>query len=106
LKTILYNLIGNAFKYNDPLKEEQVVTITASRNNQLFNISIEDNGVGIEKAHLPRIFEMFFRASEKSQGSGLGLYIVKETLNKLNGKIEVQSALKVGTIFNIEVPLI
>ncbi len=104
LKTILYNLIGNAFKYKDPSKPEQVVTISAFADNRVVKISIEDNGVGIDAQHLPRIFEMFFRASEKSQGSGLGLYIVKETLDKLHGKIDVRSTPDKGSIFNIEIP--
>jgi len=47
---------------------------------------------------------MFYRASEKSQVSGLGLYIVKETINKLNGKIDMHSELNVGTIFKMEIP--
>ncbi len=105
LKTILYNVIGNAFKYNDASKPEQVVTITAKPEHQVLKVVIEDNGLGINADHLPRIFEMFFRASEQSQGSGLGLYIVKETLEKLNGKIEVSSTPKVGTSFKMEIPI-
>lgn len=105
LKTILYNLIGNAFKYHDSSKPEQLVNIFAQTENQVLKIVIEDNGIGIATEHIPRIFEMFFRASEKSQGSGLGLYIVKETLNKLNGKIEVISSPQSGSRFTIEIPL-
>jgi signal transduction histidine kinase len=104
LKTILYNLIGNAFKYHDSLKPEQLVSISAQTENQALKIAIEDNGIGIAAEHVPRIFEMFYRASEKSQGSGLGLYIVKETLNKLNGKIEVISSPQTGSRFTVEIP--
>lgn len=105
LKTILYNVIGNAFKYNDASKSEQVVTISAKREHEKMKIVIEDNGLGINADHLPRIFEMFFRASEQSQGSGLGLYIVKETLERLNGKIEVSSTPKIGSSFKMEIPV-
>lgn len=104
LKTILYNLIGNAFKYHDSSKPEQLVSISAHTENQLLKITIEDNGIGIAAEHVPRIFEMFFRASEKSQGSGLGLYIVKETLNKLNGKVDVVSSPHSGSCFTVEIP--
>jgi signal transduction histidine kinase len=68
-------------------------------------IQIEDNGIGISDEHLPKIFEMFYRASEKSQGSGLGLYIVKETLDKLGGSIQVKSTHGHGSIFSLEVPV-
>jgi signal transduction histidine kinase len=105
LKTILYNIIGNAFKYHDQTKEKQVVSISALVDSQVLKITIEDNGLGIDSEHVPRIFEMFFRASEQSQGSGLGLYIVKETLEKLNGKIDVSSTPKFGSTFKIEIPL-
>lgn len=105
LKTILYNIIGNAFKYHDPSKSEQVVTISAKIDQSVLKIVIEDNGLGIDSEHLPKIFEMFFRASEQSQGSGLGLYIVKETLEKLNGKIEVSSTPKIGSSFKMEIPI-
>ena len=62
----------------------------------------QENGVIPEK-HIKRIFEMFFRVSEKSTGSGLGLYIVKEAIEKLNGKIEVRPVYGNGTTFTISV---
>jgi signal transduction histidine kinase len=74
-------------------------------NNNNLKIQIEDNGIGISDEHLPKIFEMFYRASEKSQGSGLGLYIVKETLEKLKGSIHVKSSHGHGSVFSVEVPV-
>jgi signal transduction histidine kinase len=65
---------------------------------------VEDNGVGIDDAHLSRIFEMFYRANEDIEGTGIGLYIVDQSLEKINGKIKVESDLGKGSRFSIELP--
>jgi signal transduction histidine kinase len=104
LKVVLQNLIGNAFKYHDLQKEQQEVLIKAEAEGDQIRIDIEDNGLGIAVEHQPRIFEMFYRASEKSQGSGLGLYIVRETLTKLNGSIKFHSSPGQGSRFTIWLP--
>jgi signal transduction histidine kinase len=65
---------------------------------------VSDNGKGIHPDHVKSIFEMFYRATEDSQGSGLGLYIVKETIEKLQGSIQVQSIPRKGTTFTIQLP--
>jgi signal transduction histidine kinase len=67
-------------------------------------ITIEDNGQGIAEEHLDKIFEMFFRVRQNGTGSGLGLYIVRETLDKLGGDISVSSTLGKGTIFTVKIP--
>jgi signal transduction histidine kinase len=68
-------------------------------------ITVEDNGRGIPAESMDKIFDMFYRATEDSKGSGLGLYIVKETVQKMGGKIHVKSALGAGTTFVLELPL-
>jgi len=103
-KVVMHNLIGNAFKYHDPDKENSEVSIKASSENSVIRIDIEDNGLGIAEEHKSKIFEMFYRASERSQGSGLGLYIVQETLAKLNGSIQVKSEPGQGSIFSVYLP--
>ena len=65
---------------------------------------MEDNGEGIPKSRLSSIFDMFYRATENKQGSGLGLYIVKNVVEKLGGKIKVESEENRGTIFKVEIP--
>ncbi|HTH55045.1 MAG TPA: HAMP domain-containing sensor histidine kinase [Cyclobacteriaceae bacterium] len=105
LKVILNNLIGNALKYSNPYQEAPVVSVKAGMKDHHLKIQVEDNGIGIGNEHLPKIFEMFYRASEKSQGSGLGLYIVKETLDKLKGNIQVKSTYGHGSTFSVEVPV-
>ncbi|MEQ1584354.1 MAG: HAMP domain-containing sensor histidine kinase [Cyclobacteriaceae bacterium] len=105
LKVILHNLIGNSFKYHDPHKEQQEVMVKAYPEGEQIRIDIEDNGVGIAVEHQEKVFEMFYRASEKSQGSGLGLYIVQETLTRLKGSIEMQSTVSKGSRFTIWLPI-
>jgi signal transduction histidine kinase len=68
-------------------------------------VAIEDNGMGIREEELPRVFDMFYRANRSVPGTGLGLFIVQETLQKLKGKIEVQSKFGQGTTFTVTLPL-
>ncbi len=106
LKVIFSNLISNAIKYqNRSVGHKPYVRITAHRRAGFMIIQIEDNGEGIAKEYKGKVFEMFYRASNSSTGSGLGLYITKEAVEKLNGKIEINSEVGVGTTFAISIPL-
>ena len=89
--------------YNNAEKD-RFVRVTAKAGNNDCIIQIEDNGRGIAKEFQPKIFDMFFRASDDSSGSGLGLYIVKETLDKLGGEISFTSEHRVGTTFTVTIP--
>lgn len=104
LKIILSNLIANAIKYSDPRKSQRWVSVKADELDTRHMIAVEDNGLGIDEKFHPKIFDMFFRASEKSNGSGLGLYIVKEAISKLEGAIEFTSTVGVGSAFKIYLP--
>ncbi len=104
VKIILNNIISNAIKYRDNKKELSKVTVDIEVNTQKAIIKIIDNGEGIAKDQIPHIFDMFHRASDHSEGSGLGLYIVRNVINKLNGKISVTSKPYVETIFKITIP--
>ncbi|MDO1446852.1 PAS domain-containing protein [Rhodocytophaga aerolata] len=106
LKIIFSNLISNAIKYQDFAKEQSRLTIEISTSAQSCIIRFTDNGIGIEQAYQDRIFNMFFRASENSEGSGLGLYIIKQGLAALNGTISFSSEIGVGTEFVITLPLV
>jgi len=103
LKIVLSNLIDNSLKYCDMQKEKPFIRIEAVERDDVKVILVKDNGVGIDQLYLDKIFNMFFRASENSKGSGLGLYIVKETLNKINGTIKVESCLGTGTTFMVSI---
>lgn len=105
LLIILNNLINNAIKYRHPARKPEVI-IKAQREEKSLILVVADNGIGINDQHLSRIFEMFYRTSDHSSGSGLGLYIVKETVKKLNGQIEVNSKVNEGSLFKITLPLL
>lgn len=104
LKIILNNLIGNCVKYRDVRKESNEVQITFENGKTTWKLEILDNGIGIDRHYFSRVFEMFFRANDRSQGSGLGLYIVKETVERLYGEIYVDSEKCKWTKFTIVIP--
>lgn len=105
LKIILNNLIGNAIKYQRKAVTKKKVTITASKagNNKIF-ISIEDNGIGVIHTDLEKVFDMFYRGNDICKGSGLGLYIVKQAVEKINGDIHLESVYGEGTKVTVILP--
>jgi signal transduction histidine kinase len=106
LKVIFSNLISNAIKYQSKSDGHQpFIKITSHRRDEYLIIHIEDNGEGIAKEYKGKVFEMFYRASNASTGSGLGLYITKEAVEKLNGQIEITSEVGVGSTFVVSIPL-
>ena len=104
LSLILNNLISNAIKYSDPSKETSYVDITIQLHSDKAVMIFKDNGIGIENSYIQKVFNMFFRATEKNEGAGLGLYIVKEAVEKLGGVIQLESQIGKGTHFHIELP--
>lgn len=104
IRIILNNLISNAIKYRSFEREKSFVDIEIEVNDKRVLIKIADNGEGIPDDKIASVFDMFVRASESSEGSGLGLYIVKNVLDKLNGKITMESTYNVGTTFKIMIP--
>lgn len=104
LGEIFRNLISNAIKYRKLNHPGAEVRIDVRVTERACEIIVEDNGIGVEKSLAPRIFEMFFRASDRSDGSGLGLYIVKNAVDRLGGTVEVQSEAGQGTRFRILLP--
>ncbi len=101
---ILENLMGNGLKYRDEEKDEPRVQLDVSRSANQIVFRIADNGVGIDPAAQSRIFEVFYRASNKAKGTGLGLYLVKKGVEKLNGQLDFQSKPGEGTAFEIRLP--
>lgn len=104
LKVIFINIISNAIKYRDSNKNKNTLKITVHSYPYKTSISIQDNGVGIFPSYVDKVFDMFYRASDKSNGAGLGLYIVKETVDKLGGKISIDSEIETGTTVEIDLP--
>jgi PAS domain S-box-containing protein len=104
LKIILNNLISNAVKYSDTNKEHSYVRVAVSSDKKVFRVKIEDNGIGIMEEHTDKVFDMFYRATQKSEGSGLGLYIVKKVVERMKGTIELKTTFKKNTSFMITLP--
>jgi PAS domain S-box-containing protein len=101
---ILNNLVSNAIRYYNPQADHPFVKISVITNAYQSQIVVEDNGIGIDKKYHKKVFDMFYRLSKKSVGSGLGLYIVKETIEKLSGLLELRSEPGAGTTFHIIIP--
>lgn len=102
MKVIFNNIISNSIKYSDPKRTE--IDINVEVLNGHAKINIEDKGNGIEKKYQEDVFKMFFRATDQNAGSGLGLYIVKETVSKLNGNISLESEINKGTTLKMRLP--
>lgn len=102
LLSIAFNhLIDNSILYSQSVPK---INVSLSNLGRLTQIEFRDNGPGIDKDIIDRIFDMFFKGSEQSLGSGLGLYIVKKSVEKLEGEIEVVSREGAGTLFRIRLP--
>jgi hypothetical protein len=104
LSVIVNNLVSNAIKYRDVSKPKSSINIEAQISDTTLSLTFRDNGIGISEDYINKIFDMFFRATDRSEGAGLGLYIVRETVDKLHGSIKVESVMGEGTTFRIEIP--
>ncbi|HYV93588.1 MAG TPA: HAMP domain-containing sensor histidine kinase [Chitinophagales bacterium] len=104
INVVLNNLIANSIRYQNPERKDPFIKIEVDTAETEALIMIRDNGIGIGKEYQPKIFDMFYRVSNASEGSGLGLYIVKEMIEKLDGQIDFHSELGEGTTFNIRIP--
>jgi len=99
--SIFQNLVENAFNYRDTNKKKSILMIRIEVDKQKSVIEFVDNGIGINKDLKDKVFDMFFRASDISGGTGLGLYLVKMAVNKIGGRIQVETEVNKGTSFTI-----
>mgnify|MGYP003659443765 CR=1 FL=1 len=104
ISVLLNNFISNAIKYHDISNDNAAIWIDVKTTKKEAVLIIKDNGVGMAEHQLEKIFEMFYRVSSKVMGSGIGLFIVKEVLSKLNGTIDVQSKIGKGSTFTLRIP--
>ena len=103
ITTIMSNLITNAVKYRrkDVVPYVKVGFVVEAGYGIL---TVEDNGEGIPESKFDRIFEMFYRNSSTADGSGLGLYIVRQNIIRLSGTIDIESEVGRGTKFTVRIP--
>ena len=104
VNTILQNLIENAIKYAQ-IGSEPFVKISITKCEKELHIQVADNGMGIDPVFQSQVFNMFFRANDRVQGTGLGLYILKRAVERLHGTVNFKSQLHVGTVFYVALPL-
>ena len=102
LKVVLNNIISNSIRYRNG--KDPVIQVDVEVNDDFAMVEIQDNGKGIAKEHLANVCRMFYRATDDGAGSGLGLYIVKETIDKLNGKLNIDSEEGKGTRVRLQIP--
>jgi len=101
-QTILENLISNAIKYHKPEKCGRFIRIEGHADGNFLHFTLTDNGIGIAPQYHKKIYEMFFRISSSTDGSGIGLYIVKDAIEMLQGTIAMESQQGIGTAFSIQ----
>jgi signal transduction histidine kinase len=101
---IINNLISNAIKYSDEHKENKFIRISIVIEQNTAILKVSDNGMGIGQEHLDKLFSMFYRATDAAQGTGLGLYMLKETVEKLKGTVSLSSVLNEGTTVTVTLP--
>ncbi len=104
LQIVFNNLISNAIKYRKISGDLSTVKLAVFTDEAKAIIHVEDNGKGIAPDEIDKIFNLFHRSSPFEYGRGMGLYMAKEIIEKLGGKIAVESALNVGTAFTFELP--
>lgn len=104
ISIIINNLISNAIKYADLKKENPHFSVHVKVADNMATIEVSDNGIGIEEQHLDKIFTLFYRVTNSTSGSGLGLYIIKETVDKLSGYIIINSHKNDGTNIKVILP--
>jgi PAS domain S-box-containing protein len=106
VNVLLKNLIGNAVKYSRKDIDNQFVNVDVEVTPSRLVLDVRDNGEGIAQENIDKVFEMFFRATKSSVGTGLGLFITKEIVNRFGGTISIASELKNGTQVHVELPII
>jgi signal transduction histidine kinase len=106
ISLIIENLVENAiiFRKKDSLETHQITIEVFEKENSI-HLIVKDNGVGINAELHDQIYDMFFRGSDQSQGTGLGLYLVKMAVDKLNGSISIESEPDEFTEFTIQLPV-
>jgi signal transduction histidine kinase len=101
LYSVIQNFVENGIKYCDSKKESSYLNISVKQEKGKTTFQFRDNGLGIDEEHLPKIFDMFYKIDSGSDGTGLGLHIVKVTIEKLGGTLKVRSGKGIGSLFTL-----
>jgi signal transduction histidine kinase len=102
---LFINILSNAIKFRHPHEARPKCDIHVDLNTEEAILSFRDNGIGIDKEYLGKVFDMFFCVpGAKTDGSGLGLFAAKEAVKKIKGNIKVDSIKGTGTVFSVVLP--
>ena len=104
LSIITSCLLENAINHRNPMIKTDIILRSGNEADESFYLEVEDSGLGIDTQYHKKIFEPFFRANPHSQGSGLGLYLVKKASEKLHGTIKLESRSGEGSLFHVTIP--
>lgn len=104
LQVVMRELFKNAIQFRKGRPEDLHIKVLVTSSRQGCSIQVHDNGVGIPKHISPNVFKMFYRGSNRSQGVGLGLYIVQRVLQSLNGSVTVGSIEGMGSVLSVWIP--
>jgi signal transduction histidine kinase len=104
IKSILHNILSNSVKYADHCKTDSWISVEVEVTSAVCRMKFADNGIGMEPQTTERVFDMFYRGTSQRTGSGLGLYIVREMIQKLGGTIQLEADLGKGVNIQIELP--
>ncbi|MDN5204745.1 tetratricopeptide repeat-containing sensor histidine kinase [Fulvivirgaceae bacterium BMA10] len=104
VNTIFQNLIENSIKYSSTKEREPYLKVSVKKRKKYIKIIVEDNGMGIDPEHQEKVFDMFYRANDTIEGTGLGLYILKRAVERLSGQVKLESNLKLGSTFTVMLP--
>jgi two-component system, sensor histidine kinase and response regulator len=103
IRVILNNLFSNAFKFQKENGEKHIKIAINVMDGEV-RIEVADNGIGIEEKHRADVFNLFHRATQRNVGSGLGLYMVKESVEQLKGNVLLSSNMGSGTTITVHLP--
>ena len=106
LKICLSNIISNAVKYGKKDSESYTINVDSVMEDDFLHVKVEDFGIGISESELPNIYDMFYRSADNkdTKSTGLGLYLVKEAIERIKGEVSVESELGKGTVFKLKIP--
>jgi signal transduction histidine kinase len=104
IRVILNNLFGNAVQFQKQEPGEKWINLTIDVTKTEAVIRIEDNGIGIDDKYKTDVFNLFTRATQKNVGTGIGLYMVKEAVEQMDGTIELESVFNEGTTMKVILP--
>ena len=104
IRVILNNLFSNSVQFQKREDSEKRILISIKVEEAIATIMVQDNGIGIDEKYQNEVFNLFTRATQKNVGTGLGLYMVKEAVEQMGGKIELDSVFSEGTTIKIELP--